>query len=141
MRIHPQLKNDCIVLGRFELSCILLVKDANYPWIILVPDIDDISEIYQMSVEQQRLLLQESSYLATKMVQHFKADKMNIAALGNVVPQLHLHHVARYADDVAWPAPIWGKHPAMPYDEKQLKTRIKELQTLLADKIILGELD
>ena len=134
--IHPQLKDDCVLLGRFELSTVLLAKDANYPWLILVPELDDITEIFQLTVEQQTQLISESSYLADKMMQHFKGDKMNIAALGNVVPQLHLHHVVRYSSDISWPAPIWGKHPALKYSEQQLEHRISELNGLLADKLI-----
>lgn len=136
MTIHPQLDNDCIVLGRFELSFVLLVKDASYPWLILVPELDDITEIYQMPVAEQKLLLDESSYLAKKLMQHFNGDKMNIAALGNVVPQLHLHHVVRYINDLAWPAPIWGKHPATDYSVNQLEERICELKVLLSDRLL-----
>ena len=136
--IHPQLKNDCIVLGRFKLSFVLLVKDSNYPWLILVPDLDEVTEIYQMTVEQQQQLLDESSYLANKLMQHFKGDKMNIAALGNVVSQLHLHHVVRYVDDISWPAPIWGKQAALEYSDKQLIKITNELQDLLSDKLSLA---
>jgi len=136
LTIHPQLKSDSIVIGRFELSYVLLVKDANYPWLILVPDLDNLTEIYQMSVEQQQQLLAESSYLAGKMMQHFHADKMNIAALGNVVPQLHLHHIVRYVGDLSWPAPVWGRHAAKEYSAQELTARIAEVKGLLADKLI-----
>ena len=113
--LHPQLQADCIPLGRFPLCQLLLLNDANYPWFILVPEREDISEIYQLSAEDQQQLMRESSQLAQRLTERFKADKMNIAALGNVVPQLHLHHIVRYRHDPAWPAPIWGKIPPRPY--------------------------
>ncbi len=113
--LHPRLAEDCIVLGRFPLSLVLLMNDANYPWFILVPDRKNVCEIYQLSTEDQICLQHESSYLAAQLAAIFSADKMNIAALGNVVPQLHLHHIVRYKHDPVWPAPVWGKLPAIPY--------------------------
>ena len=135
--IHPQLEKDCLLLGRFELSYVLLMKDANYPWLILVPAVEGISEIYQLSESQQQLLLTESSYVAEKMMAHFQGQKMNIAALGNIVPQLHLHHVVRYEDDPAWPAPVWGKLPANPYTDAQLSERVDALKNLFTDRLRL----
>lgn len=123
--LHPQLAADCLVLGRFELCHVLLMKDANYPWFILVPDREDISEIFQLSeIDRQRLML-ESSVFGELLYREFEADKLNIAALGNVVPQLHIHHVVRYQSDAAWPAPVWGKVPAQTYSPEQL-TEVSE---------------
>ncbi|MFO1431588.1 MAG: HIT domain-containing protein [Candidatus Competibacteraceae bacterium] len=113
--LHPQLQADCIPLGRFPLCQLLLLNDSNYPWFILVPEREGISEIYQLSAEDRQQLMRESSHLAQRLAERFKAAKMNIAALGNVVPQLHLHHIVRYRHDPAWPAPVWGKIPATPY--------------------------
>ncbi len=129
--IHPQLLKDCVVLGRFSLCHLLLMRDANYPWFILVPDRQDISEIYQLSKEDQVQLLKESSLLAEALMRLFKGDKMNMAALGNIVPQCHVHHIVRYRNDSAWPAPIWGKLPAKPYTEEALSElffKLKELE-------------
>jgi diadenosine tetraphosphate (Ap4A) HIT family hydrolase len=106
--LHPQLVEDCLVLGRFPLCRLLLMKDANYPWFILVPDRDDVSEIHHLSGEDQLQLIRESAFLSAVLEETFRADKINIAALGNMVPQLHLHHVVRYKDDMAWPSPIWA---------------------------------
>lgn len=106
--LHPQLEKDCLLLGQFELCKLLLMKDANYPWFILVPDRQAVTEIYQLDEADQQQLMRESSIMAKLLVEDFSADKVNIAALGNVVPQLHVHHVARYQDDPAWPAPVWG---------------------------------
>lgn len=118
--LHPRLGQDCLVLGRFSLCQLLLMNDSRYPWFILVPARNHISEIYQLSDGEQQLLLRESSRLARAMADAFRPDKLNIAALGNLVPQLHLHHVARYRDDAAWPAPVWGKLAAIPYFAEEL---------------------
>ena len=108
--LHPQLLEDCLVLGSFPLCRLLLMKDANYPWFILVPDRDDLSEIHHLSKEDQLQLIRESAFLSEVLEETFRADKINIAALGNMVPQLHVHHVVRYKDDMAWPSPVWGKN-------------------------------
>jgi diadenosine tetraphosphate (Ap4A) HIT family hydrolase len=129
--LHPQLAQDTVELGRFPLCRVLLMRDANYPWTILVPDRDGVSEIYQLPEADQLQLLHESSALARVLQVEFKADKLNIAALGNVVPQLHVHHVVRYRTDPAWPAPIWGKVPALPYDDTQLSQQIEKITAAL----------
>ncbi len=129
--IHPQLMQDCQLLGKFTLCHLLLMRDANYPWCILVPDRDDISEIHQLSETDQQQLLRESSLLSLAMESAFSPDKLNIAALGNVVPQLHLHHIARYRTDAAWPAPVWGRVPAKPYLEYELEAVMHSLTSLL----------
>ena len=120
--LHSQLLEDCLVLGSFSLCRLLLMKDANYPWFILVPDRDDLSEIHHLSEEDQIQLIRESALLSAVIEKAFRADKINIAALGNVVPQLHVHHVVRYKDDMAWPSPVWGKHPAREYTQELLDT-------------------
>jgi diadenosine tetraphosphate (Ap4A) HIT family hydrolase len=118
--IHSQLLEDGLLLGRFPLCHLLLMCDANYPWFILVPNRENISEIHQLSADDQSQLLKESSLLAESLLESFQGDKMNIAALGNIVPQLHIHYVVRYQNDPAWPAPIWGKLPAKLYTEENL---------------------
>ena len=128
MNIHPQLENDCIVIGRFELCHVLLMNDANYPWFILVPDRDNITELYQLNEQDQQQFIRESSSFSTTLAQVYKPDKLNIAALGNVVPQLHIHHVVRYKTDPAWPAPVWGVVPAIGYEDAQIKTIISNLR-------------
>ncbi|GMQ90837.1 MAG: HIT domain-containing protein [Gammaproteobacteria bacterium] len=131
-RLHPQLEKDCLLIGHFPLCYLLLMRDANYPWLILVPDREDISEIFQLSESDQQQLMQESSILASVLAKQFQADKINIAALGNVVPQLHIHHIVRYKDDVAWPAPVWGAVAAREYTEGGLVQIIKKLKQGLA---------
>jgi diadenosine tetraphosphate (Ap4A) HIT family hydrolase len=129
-QLHPQLQQDCISIGKFELCQVLLVNDNQFPWFILVPQRHDIREIYQLDAVDQIKLIQESSYLAEKLADIFNADKLNIAAIGNIVPQLHLHHVVRYQTDKAWSAPIWGKFAAIPYTEQQLNQILARLTPL-----------
>ena len=109
---------------------LLLSNDSNYPWFILVPRINGISEVFQLSVIDQQKLWNETTTLAQLLSERFGADKMNIGALGNVVSQLHVHVIVRKRDDMAWPAPVWGKHPARPYTEEQvaaIRARLREL--------------
>lgn len=120
-KLHPQLEKDCILLGKFELCQLLLMNDSQFPWFILVPERKNVHEIYQLKPDEQIMLMQESSYLAEKLAMIFQADKFNIAAIGNIVSQLHVHHVVRYRNDKAWPAPIWGKFAAVPYTAQQLE--------------------
>ncbi len=127
-QLHPRLEQDCIAIGRFELCRLLMMNDSQYPWFILVPERADLQEIYQLNKAERELLTEESSYLAENLAALYKADKMNIAAIGNMVPQLHIHHIVRYQVDKAWPAPVWGKFDAVPYTERQIAdnlTRIK----------------
>lgn len=130
--IHPRLAADCVVVGRFPLCHILLMKDANYPWFILVPDREGVSEIYELSDADQQLLTRESGLFSRLLVETFKADKLNIAALGNVVPQLHIHHIVRYRSDPAWPAPVWGRLAAKPYTDDALADIVSRVRAALA---------
>jgi len=132
MILHPQLETDCFVIGQFPLCTLLLLNDANYPWFILVPRRENITEIHQLSEEDQQQLMRESSQLASCIEKEFNADKINIAALGNVVPQLHIHHIARYKSDPAWPAPVWGKIPASPYTAAEAKRISERMRFLLS---------
>ena len=129
--LHPRLAQDSIVIGEFDLSLLLLSRDANYPWCILVPKREDICEIHHLTEDEQLQLIRESCRLSEVMTSLFDADKINVAALGNVVRQLHVHHIARFTDDPAWPQPIWGKLPAKDYDSEELSERIKRLQNAL----------
>jgi diadenosine tetraphosphate (Ap4A) HIT family hydrolase len=129
--IHEQLQADCLLLGRFPLCYLLLMQDANYPWCILVPDREDIGEIHQLTTSDQQQLMRESVQLSRALVAAFQPDKLNVAALGNVVPQLHVHHVVRYRQDAAWPAPVWGRVAPAAYS----KERLGEVLALLADNL------
>lgn len=128
--LAPQLRQDCILLGHFPLSLLLLMNDSRYPWFILVPQRHGVREIFQLAECDRHRLMAESCTLAEALSGHFAPDKLNVAAIGNLVPQLHLHHVVRYRTDAAWPAPVWGKLPAIPYDEGPLARLRQSMQEL-----------
>ncbi len=130
-QLHPRLKEDCIAVGRFDLCQLLMMNDSQYPWFILVPEKAGLTEIYQLGKAERHLLTEESCYLAENLAVLYKADKMNIAAIGNLVPQLHIHHVVRYQTDKAWPAPIWGKFTAVPYTQRQMIYTLAEVKQQL----------
>lgn len=126
--LHPRLAADTVSVGRFPATTVLLHRDARYPWVILVPEIDGVREIHDLSHELRHALLDQSCGVAEAMQRHFEADKMNVAALGNMVPQLHLHHVARFEGDDAWPGAIWGAHPPLDYSAEAFEARRGELR-------------
>ncbi|NLZ79691.1 MAG: HIT domain-containing protein [Gammaproteobacteria bacterium] len=119
-------------LGNFALSRVLLMNDSRYPWLILVPRVVDASEVFDLQLEQQQELWQETQIVAHALKHAFAADKINIATLGNVVSQLHMHIVVRMQNDEAWPAPIWGRGIAQPYSESALIEMRTRLQAALA---------
>lgn len=131
--LHPRLAEDCHVLGELDLCTLLLMNDAQYPWCILVPRRAAVREIYELAPADQAQLLHESSVLGRAMMQAFGGTKLNIGALGNVVPQLHVHHIVRYPTDAAWPAPVWGRHPPQPYDDAARRTFVERLAPHVAD--------
>lgn len=129
--LHTQLVKDCVTIGDLPLCRVLLMNDANYPWLVLVPRRPEIIELFELTRLDQQQLLDEITQVSSALAGHFRADKMNIAALGNIVPQLHVHIVARYSDDAAWPKPVWGAVPAQPYAEDALRERVIEIENLL----------
>jgi diadenosine tetraphosphate (Ap4A) HIT family hydrolase len=131
--LDPRLQQDTLVVGDFALCRLLLMNDAQFPWFVLVPRREEVSEIFQLDIADQRLLWQEATELAETLKDTFAADKMNIANLGNMVSQLHMHVIVRRRDDAAWPAPVWGKLPAQPYGPEQLAAVMAKLRMALAD--------
>nr|WP_189665507.1 HIT domain-containing protein [Pseudomonas oryzicola] len=127
------MQQDSLVLGDFPLCQLLLSKDANYPWFILVPRRAGVSEVFELDAADQQRLWQEASCLAEALKASYEADKMNVAALGNVVSQLHMHVIVRHHDDAAWPAPVWGKCPAVAYTDEQVHAIRQRLRDLKLD--------
>lgn len=125
--LAPELKRDCIEITDWPLCKVLLMNDANYPWFILVPRVDGVKESIDLNEQQQLQLMQESAQLQKLLKEVFSPDKLNVAALGNMVPQLHIHHIARYKSDIAWPKPVWGLKPAEPYSQQDLVSLIEKL--------------
>ena len=130
--LHPRLQADTQILGDLPLCRVLLAKDSQYPWLILVPRVADLREIHHLAPAQQQQLMQESCAVASLLDGALDSDKINVAALGNLVPQLHLHHVARFSSDAAWPGPIWGAHPTIPYQTQDLRQQADNWRARLA---------
>jgi diadenosine tetraphosphate (Ap4A) HIT family hydrolase len=105
--LHPRLAADTIALGDWPLCRLLLMNDARFPWVILVPARPDLREIHDLPPADRAKLIEEIAQASALIQQAFMADKMNVAALGNQVPQLHIHVIARFASDPAWPNPVW----------------------------------
>lgn len=129
--LHPQLAADTIFVNKLELSHVLLMNDNTYPWVVLVPEREGLREIHDLSDEDSKQLTREYRHVSHAMQRLFGADKMNIAALGNMVPQLHIHVIARFKNDPAWPGPIWGVKPTKPYSSNGLDERIALLKSAL----------
>lgn len=135
--LDTRLDQDTWLMGDLPLCRLLLSNDSNYPWFILVPRREGISELFQLDDDDQKLMWSETTTLARVLKELFGAHKMNVATLGNVVSQMHMHVIVRYRTDAAWPAPVWGKLPAKPYVEAQvsdIRSKLKEAFTFLEDK-------
>jgi diadenosine tetraphosphate (Ap4A) HIT family hydrolase len=132
--LHPQLASDTVNLGDLPLCQVLVIQDANYPWLLLVPRRPDIVEVLDLDEVEQAQLMTETTRVARALREITKCDKLNIAALGNVVPQLHVHVIARRKTDAAWPRPVWGVVPPVNHDPEELKQFISAIRK----KIWLG---
>lgn len=130
--LHPQLAADCHPVGDLALSRVLLFDDRRYPWVLLVPRRGAIREIFELDAADRQTLLDESCRLAELMLALFGKGKLNIGALGNTVPQLHLHHVLRRPGDPAWPGPVWGHSPAVPHTTEERSQRLQALRNGLS---------
>jgi len=133
--LDPQLAADTILLGDSPLCKILLMNDAQFPWVILVPMRNSITEIYHLNKADQAQLHEESIALSSLLMTHFNGDKLNVAAIGNIVSQLHIHHIVRFNDDPVWPKPVWGNISALPYSSEQLEKMSSELNALFITEL------
>ena len=130
-QLHPQLADDTHPLATFALCELRLMDDANYPWLVLVPRVAEAVELIDLDAAQRHALTDEIDRASRLLRDAFRPDKLNVAALGNLVPQLHVHVIARYRDDPAWPRPVWGMAAARPYAEEALIERIERLRKVL----------
>jgi len=137
--LDPRLAQDTVALGDFPLCRLLLMNDSHYPWFILVPRREEVSELFQLDAADQQALWHETTVLAETIKDTFGADKMNVATLGNMVGQLHMHVIARRRDDAAWPSPVWGRQPAEPYTEEQILAIRRKLKLVLTDEFRFGD--
>jgi diadenosine tetraphosphate (Ap4A) HIT family hydrolase len=129
--LHPQLAKDTINIGDLPLSRVLVINDANYPWLLLVPRRIGVSEMIDLDEVEQAQLWTEIARTGRALKTVTECDKLNIAALGNVVPQLHVHVIARRQSDAAWPKPVWGAVPPIDQDKGELEYFIQSLRKKL----------
>ena len=122
--LHPQLAADTFVVGDFPLCRVLLMNNANFPWLILVPQRAGLRELFDLAPQEYTLAMQEIRMASHALHAMTGAHKMNIAALGNMVPQLHIHIIARFEQDAAWPNPVWGNAAPRPYTPSEYETAL-----------------
>ena len=133
--LHPQLAADSVCVGDLPLCRLLLMNDSRYPWTVLVPRRSGLRELFDLHEADLQRYWRESTLLSRTLMSAYKGDKLNVAALGNMVPQLHVHHIVRFVGDDAWPAPVWGKHPPRTYDAAALAQQLELLRGLLAPEL------
>ncbi|MFN3349137.1 HIT domain-containing protein [Pseudorhodoplanes sp.] len=126
--LAPQLARDTVALGDLALSRLLIARDANYPWLILVPRRAGIVEIVDLAEDEQAELMSEIARASRALRSVTQCDKLNVAALGNAVPQLHVHVIARRKTDKAWPKPVWGAVPSLAYGDAELERFMQALK-------------
>lgn len=130
--LHPQLAEDSVPVADWPLCEVRLMDDANHPWLVLVPKVAGAVELLDLAPAQRHALCDEIDRAARALKATFAPDKLNVAALGNLVPQLHVHVNARFRDDIAWPRPVWGAAHARPYPPEALVARVAALRAALA---------
>jgi diadenosine tetraphosphate (Ap4A) HIT family hydrolase len=132
LTLHPTLARDTVEVARLPLCRVLLMKDSRFPWLILVPERQEIREIHELASEDRKQLVEEIAQVSEVLERLFRPAKLNVGALGNIVPQLHVHVVARFETDPAWPGPVWGSGPAVPYTGEELSEIHERLAAALA---------
>ena len=132
--LHPRLAADTVPVCDLALSRVLLMDDAAWPWLILVPRRAGLRELIDLPRAERHLLDDEIALASQALLSLYRPDKLNVAALGNVVEQLHVHVIARHVGDPAWPAPVWGRQPPMPYAPERREARLAELRRTLGSR-------
>ncbi len=132
-QLDRRLAADTHQVARWALSSVLLMDDANYPWLILVPEHPGLRDLHDLAPADLAALCDEMVRASRALQALFKPDKINVAALGNMVPQLHVHVIARFEGDAAWPKPVWGAEPPLAYSAEALAERITALQAAFAN--------
>jgi diadenosine tetraphosphate (Ap4A) HIT family hydrolase len=126
--LHPQLERDTASFGDLPLCRVLVINDANFPWLLLVPRRPDIIEITDLNEVEQAQLMTEITRVSRALKESTQCDKLNVAALGNMVPQLHVHIIARFRSDAAWPKPVWGAAAPRAYGREELHNFVAPLR-------------
>ncbi|MFO1152421.1 MAG: HIT family protein [Rhodospirillales bacterium] len=130
--LDPRLAADTLPCGRLSLSRLLLMNDAGYPWLILVPERQEVRELFELCAADRIMLMEEIAAVSAILARMSGAHKINVAALGNMVAQLHVHVIGRFVGDPAWPGPVWGRHPALPYPAAEAAAMMDRLRSALA---------
>ncbi|MCG8593149.1 MAG: HIT domain-containing protein [Kiloniellales bacterium] len=123
-QLHERLAADCVAVTAGPLSQVLLMKDANFPWLVLVPQRAGLRDFHDLAPADLTTATREIVAASRVLQDSLRPDKINVAALGNQVPQLHVHVIARFHDDPAWPNPVWGVLPPEDYAPDALTTRV-----------------
>ncbi len=129
--LHPRLEADTVALTPLGLSRVLLMQDSRFPWLILVPERPAMRDLHDLSPEDQITIMGEIDAVSRALQAIHSPDKINVAALGNMVPQLHIHIIARFTADAAWPGPVWGVGEAVPYDSAALAETLRAFRNAL----------
>ncbi|MBF0613085.1 MAG: HIT family protein [Magnetococcales bacterium] len=129
--LHPTLAKDTVLVSRMAACQMLLMNDSTYPWLILVPEVAGLKDLDDVPAHLAAQVWTDMALASRLLRTLFQPDKINVAALGNVVPQLHIHVIARFQKDPVWPQPVWGKLPVVPYERSSLEERLGRLQNQL----------
>ena len=129
--LQEMLTRDTVEITRWRLSRVHLMNDNRYPWLILLPAVAGLTELHDLNASDQTILMAEITQASLTLTKLHTPDKINVGALGNIVPQLHIHVIARFRSDDAWPAPVWGAHPAVPYEPEELQVTLENLRQAL----------
>ncbi len=132
--LHQRLRKDTFEIARLRLSTLLLMNDSSFPWIILVPMRVSVKELHELTAGDRAVLMEEIAAASRVVENLYRPDKINIGALGNIVPQLHIHVIGRCTGDRAWPGPAWGSGAPEPYSEGALKAALSRLREAFEDE-------
>lgn len=130
--VHSKLSDDTIYIGSLPLCEVLLMNDCRFPWMILVPRIPNLQDFHEIPTNHQDALFREIEQASTAIQKVWSVNKMNVAALGNQVSQLHIHVIGRRTTDDAWPQPVWGHGTPRPYNSQSKSTTIQSLKDELS---------
>jgi diadenosine tetraphosphate (Ap4A) HIT family hydrolase len=133
-KLDQRLQNDSFLVYKLPLSQVRLINDRQFIWCVLIPEINNVTEIIELNEAQQAALWKESAMLSRALKKGFHPDKLNVAAIGNIVAQLHIHHLCRFKVDIAWPAPVWGRQPMIGYDENKHGVLSEKISKLLQEQ-------
>jgi len=129
--LHPTLANDSFEITHWDVSQVRMINDATYPWLILVPARENLSGLHELAQTDRLEMMEEIVRASSALKKLYDPVRINVAALGNVVEQLHVHIIARFESDAAWPGPVWGVKPTQPYTPEALESTVQKLQEAL----------